>query len=89
MFYYKGKFRNGWINITNPFRGTWVLGTPGSGKTFSIIEPFIRQHDCQSTFCTRRWWQFRLWKWSELCEKGLESILKQLDSGNICEFTLS
>jgi hypothetical protein len=47
MFYYKGKFRNGWINITNPFRGTWVLGTPGSGKTFSIIEPFIRQHSAK------------------------------------------
>ncbi|MCD8313288.1 MAG: type IV secretory system conjugative DNA transfer family protein, partial [Bacteroidales bacterium] len=43
-YYYKGKFRKGWVNITNPFRGTWVVGTPGSGKTFSIIEPFIRQH---------------------------------------------
>lgn len=43
-FYYKGKMRAGWINLTNPFRGTWVLGTPGSGKTFSIIEPIIRQH---------------------------------------------
>lgn len=47
MFYYKGKYRNGWINITNPFRGTWVLGTPGSGKTFSIIEPVIRQHSAK------------------------------------------
>ena len=43
-YYYKGKFRRGWVNIVNPFRGTWVVGTPGSGKTFSIIEPFIRQH---------------------------------------------
>ena len=43
-YYYKGKFRKGWVNIVNPFRGTWVVGTPGSGKTFSIIEPFIRQH---------------------------------------------
>lgn len=43
-FYYKGKFRKGWINIENPFRGTWVVGTPGSGKTFSVIEPYIRQH---------------------------------------------
>ena len=43
-YYYKGKFRHGWININNPFRGTFVVGTPGSGKTFSIIEPFIRQH---------------------------------------------
>ena len=43
-YYYKGKFRKGWVNIVNPFRGTWVVGTPGSGKTFSIIEPFIRRH---------------------------------------------
>ena len=43
-YYWKGKFRKGYINITNPFRGTWVVGTPGSGKTFSVIEPFIRQH---------------------------------------------
>ena len=43
-YYYKGKMRDSWINLENPFRGTWVLGTPGSGKTFSIIEPVIRQH---------------------------------------------
>lgn len=48
-YYYKGKFRKGWVNIVNPFRGTWVVGTPGSGKTFSIIEPFIRQH-CEKGF---------------------------------------
>ena len=35
---------DGWINIINPFRGTIVLGTPGSGKSFGIIDPFIRQH---------------------------------------------
>ena len=48
-YYYKGKFRKGWVNIVNPFRGTWVVETPGSGKTFSIIEPFIRQH-CEKGF---------------------------------------
>ena len=46
-YYHKGKFRKGWVNIVNPFRGTWVVGTPGSGKTFSIIEPFIRQHSAK------------------------------------------
>lgn len=46
-YYYKGKFRKGFVNICNPFRGTWVVGTPGSGKTFSIIEPFIRQHSAK------------------------------------------
>ncbi len=43
-YYHKGKFRKGWINVVNCFRGSWVVGTPGSGKTFSVIEPFIRQH---------------------------------------------
>ena len=46
-YYYRGKFRKGCVNISNPFRGTWVVGTPGSGKTFSIIEPFIRQHSAK------------------------------------------
>jgi hypothetical protein len=43
LFYWKGKMRKGWINIEQPFRGIWVVGVPGSGKTFSIIEPLIRQ----------------------------------------------
>jgi len=42
IFRYKGKSNNGWINI-NPFRGTWVIGTPGSGKSFGVINPAIRQ----------------------------------------------
>ena len=44
IYYFKGKMRHGWINVINPFRGTWVVGTPGSGKTFGVIEPFMRQH---------------------------------------------
>jgi len=36
--------RRGWINIVNPFRGTVVYGTPGSGKTFAVINQFIEQH---------------------------------------------
>lgn len=44
IYYYEKKMRHGWINIINPFRGTWVVGTPGSGKTFGVIEPFMRQH---------------------------------------------
>lgn len=44
IYYWKRKMHKGWINIINPFRGTIVLGTPGSGKSFGIIDPFIRQH---------------------------------------------
>ena len=44
VYYYNKKLNHGWINIINPFRATIVLGTPGSGKSFGIIDPFIRQH---------------------------------------------
>lgn len=43
-YYYQKKDYKGWINIVNPFRGTFVIGTPGSGKSFSVINSFIRQH---------------------------------------------
>ena len=42
-FYYKNKWNNGWINIVNPFRATIVLGTPGSGKSYAIINNYIKQ----------------------------------------------
>ena len=38
------KTDKGYINVVNPFRGTMVLGTPGSGKSYSVIEEYIRQH---------------------------------------------
>ena len=38
------KTNNGWVNIVNPFRGTMVLGTPGAGKSYTIVEEFIKQH---------------------------------------------
>lgn len=47
LYYWKRRLHNGYINIINPFRGTIVLGTPGSGKSFGIIDPFIRQHSAK------------------------------------------
>lgn len=44
QYYYKKKVNDGWLNISNPFRASLVIGTPGSGKTFGIILPFIKQH---------------------------------------------
>ncbi len=41
---YKNKSFGGWINVVNPFRGTIVIGTPGSGKSYSVVLPFIQQH---------------------------------------------
>lgn len=42
-YHHNGKTRTGWFNLTNPFRGTMVVGLPESGKSYSIIAPFIRQ----------------------------------------------
>ncbi|KAA6333220.1 hypothetical protein EZS27_018347 [termite gut metagenome] len=42
-FFYKKKWNKGWINIVNPFRATIVLGTPGSGKSYAIVNNYIRQ----------------------------------------------
>ncbi|AYO57974.1 mobilization protein [Chryseobacterium sp. 6424] len=42
LFRYQKKTHKGWINL-NPFRGTMVIGTPGSGKSFGVINPAIRQ----------------------------------------------
>ena len=44
VYLYKAKEHEGWINVVNPFRATMVIGTPGSGKSFSVVLPFIRQH---------------------------------------------
>lgn len=42
-FYYQKKWNNGWINVVNPFRATIVLGTPGSGKSYAVVNNFIKQ----------------------------------------------
>jgi hypothetical protein len=42
-FWYKKKQWDGWINIVNPFRATIVLGTPGSGKSYAVVNNFIKQ----------------------------------------------
>ncbi|MDX9882257.1 MAG: YWFCY domain-containing protein [Prolixibacteraceae bacterium] len=44
QFQTKNKTHSGYINVINPFRGTMVIGTPGSGKSYSVVLPFIKQH---------------------------------------------
>lgn len=43
-FWYQKRSLDGWINIVNPFRATIVLGTPGSGKSYAIVNQMIKQH---------------------------------------------
>ena len=50
-FYYKKKWHDGWINVVNPFRATLVLGTPGSGKSYAVINNYIRQQIAKGFAC--------------------------------------
>ncbi|WP_346854612.1 conjugal transfer protein MobC [uncultured Draconibacterium sp.] len=42
-FKHKRTNYDGWINVVNPFRASIVLGTPGSGKSYAIVNNYIRQ----------------------------------------------
>jgi len=42
-FWYKKKEWRGWINVVNPFRASIVLGTPGSGKSYAVVNQYIKQ----------------------------------------------
>ena len=42
-FFFKKKWHRGWINVVNPFRASIVLGTPGSGKSYAVVNNFIKQ----------------------------------------------
>ncbi len=42
-FVHRRKEQDGWINVVNPFRASIVLGTPGSGKSFAVVNNFIKQ----------------------------------------------
>ena len=41
---YKGQWRNGWISVVNVYRSTAVLGLPGSGKSYAVLNNYIKQH---------------------------------------------
>lgn len=38
-----GREHYGWINLEAPFRATMVVGSPGSGKSYTIVNNYIRQ----------------------------------------------
>ena len=43
IYTWKGHQKKSRINLINPRRGILIMGSPGSGKSWFIIEPFIRQ----------------------------------------------
>jgi len=50
LYNLKGKVRKSWINIINPFRSFLVIGSPGSGKSWFVIQHVIKQH-IEKGFC--------------------------------------
>lgn len=46
-YYYKKKWNPGWLCIRNPFRGLLLMGVPGCGKSFSVVNSYIRQHSAK------------------------------------------
>ena len=42
-FWYRKKEWDGWINVVNPFRASMILGIPGSGKSYAVVNNYIKQ----------------------------------------------
>jgi len=74
-FYYRKKWNDGWINIVNPFRATIVLGTPGSGKSYAVINSFIRQQISKGFAC-----YIYDYKFDDLSIIAYNILLNNLDS---------
>ena len=74
-FYYRKKWNNGWINVVNPFRATIVLGTPGSGKSYAVVNNFIKQQ-IEKSFAM----YIYDYKFPDLSEIAYNHLLKHADS---------
>lgn len=73
-FYYKKRWNNGFVNIVNIFRACMVIGTPGSGKSYAIVNSYIRQLIAKG---------FAIYiydyKFDDLSTIGYNSLLKNMD----------
>jgi hypothetical protein len=75
LFVYKGKKHRGWINVVNPFRASIVLGTPGSGKSYAVVNNFIKQQ-IEKGFAM----YIYDYKFPDLSEIAYNHLLTHLDS---------
>jgi hypothetical protein len=73
-FFYKKKWNRGWINVVNPFRASIVLGTPGSGKSYAIVNNYIKQQIGKgfALYCYD-------YKFDDLSVIAYNSMLKNMD----------
>ena len=74
-FYYKKRWNKGWINVVNPFRASMVLGTPGSGKSYAIVNNYIKQQ-------IRKGFAMYIYdyKFPDLSEIAYNHLLRHLDA---------
>ena len=70
IYYYKGRMHNGWCNISNPFRGTWVVGTPGIMHTSLVV---IDHRDVHAVFVV-----YQLLTLQETLVLEIKSVFSQL-----------
>ena len=73
-FYYKKKWNDGWINIVNPFRASMILGTPGSGKSYAVVNNYIKQQ-IEKGFAV----YIYDYKFPDLSEIAYNHLIKHLD----------
>ncbi|OAV76081.1 VirD4 component of type IV secretory pathway [Bacteroidales bacterium Barb7] len=73
-FFYKKKWNKGWINVVNPFRASIVLGTPGSGKSYAVVNNYIKQQIAKgfALYCYD-------YKFPDLSEITYNTLLKNRD----------
>lgn len=74
----RSKVRKSWINIINPFRGLLICGSPGSGKSYFVIQHIIRQH-IRKGF-TMLVYDF---KYDDLTKIAYNTLLKNKNSYNV------
>jgi DNA-binding transcriptional regulator YbjK len=77
-FLYKKKWNKGWINVVNPFRASIVLGTPGSGKSYAVVNNYIRQQIAKgfAIYCYD-------YKFDDLSVIAYNELLKNLDKYDV------
>ena len=77
-FFYRKKWNRGWINVVNPFRASIVLGTPGSGKSYAVVNNYIKQQLNKgfALYCYD-------YKFPDLSEIAYNSLLKNIDNYDV------
>ena len=77
-FQYQGRLNDGWINVVNPFRATIVLGTPGSGKSYAVVNNYIRQMISKGYSC-----YIYDYKFDDLSVIAYNTLLNNMDKYNV------